>query len=72
MTREELEKLPLDRVQELYHAYNVIIECIEILVDGPYNVGSNGEYWSAVNRRNMCRQVYCERIKEGEPYGVGK
>lgn len=72
MTRAELERLPLMRVINLYHAYNCIIESIEYAVGGPYNVGSNGEYWSAVNRRNMCRQVYNERVTKGEPYGDGK
>lgn len=72
MTRADLERLPLERVQSLYHAYNCIIECIEYVANGPSNVGSNGEYWSAVNRRNMCRQVYNDRVTKGEPYGTGK
>lgn len=72
MTREELSKLPISKVQELLHAYNLIIECIEIVVGGPYNVGSNGEYWSAINRRNMCRQVYNEWITKIWPYGNEK
>lgn len=72
MTREDLSRLPITKVQELWHAYNLIIECIEVVVGGPYNVGSNGEYWSAVNRRNMCRQVYNERVTKEESYGDGK
>ena len=72
MTRAELERLPLDKVQQLYHAYNCIIESIEYAVGGPSHVGPNGEYWSAVNRRNMCRQVYNDRVTKGEPYGHGK
>lgn len=69
MTRADLERLPLDRVQALYYAYNLIIESIEFAVGGPSNVGPNGEYWSAVNRRNMCRQVYNNRVTEEKPYG---
>lgn len=72
MTRENLERLPLERVQNLYHAYNCIIESIEYVAGGPSNVGANGEYWSAVSRRNMCRQVYNERVTKGESYGTGK
>lgn len=72
MTRADMERLPLERVQKLYHAYNCIIESIEYAVGGPSHVGPNGEYWSAVNRRNMCRQVYNERVTKGEPYGSGK
>lgn len=72
MTRAELERLPLDRVQNLYHAYNCIIESIEYAVGGPSNVGANGEYWSAVSRRNMSRQVYNDRVTKGEPYGCRK
>ena len=69
MTRDDLERLPLDRVQNLYHAYNRIIECIEYAVGGPANVGPNGEYWSAVHRRNQCRQVYNDRVMKGECHG---
>ena len=72
MTRSDLEKLPLDRLQNLYHSYNCIIESIEYAVGGPSHVGPNGEYWSAVSRRNMCRQVYNDRVAKGEPYGTGK
>ena len=72
MTREDLTKLPLAKVQELWHAYNLIIECIEVVAGGPYKVGSNGEYWSAVNRRNMCRQVYNERVTKGLRNGDGQ
>ena len=72
MTRANLERLPLDRVQALYYAYNLIIESIEYAVGGPSNVGPNGEYWSAVNRRNMCRQVYNERLTKEGTYGGGK
>lgn len=72
MTRAELERLPLNKVQQLYHAYNCIIESIEYAVGGPSNVGPNGEYWSAVNRRNMCRQVYNDRVTKGKTYGSGK
>lgn len=72
MKRAELEKLPINRVQELWHAYNLIIDSIEYVVGGPSNVGPNGEYWSAVSRRNMCRQVYNDRVTKGEPYGNGK
>lgn len=72
MTRADLERLPLDRVQSLWYAYNLIIDCIEYAVNGPSNVGANGEYWSAVSRRNMCRQVYNDRVTKGEPYGSGK
>ena len=61
MTRADLERLPLERV-----------ECIEYAVGGPSNVGPNGEYWSAVSRRNMCRQVYNDRVMKGETYGCGK
>lgn len=69
MTRADLERLPLERVQNLYHAYNCIIECIEYAVGGPAHIGPNGEYWSAVSRRNMCRQVYNERIVKETSYG---
>lgn len=69
MTRAEIERLPLDRVQRLWHAYNEIIEAIELVVGGPSNVGPNGEYWSAVGRRNICRQVYNERLTKGESHG---
>lgn len=72
MTRAELERLPICKVQELYHAYNCIIESIEYAVGGPSHVGPNGEYWSAVNRRNMCRQVYNDRVTKGEHYENGK
>lgn len=72
MTRADLERLPLDRVQNLYHAYNCIIECIEYAVGGPSHVGPNGEYWSAVSRRNMCRQVYNERIIKEVSHGDGE
>ena len=72
MTRADLERLPLDRVQNLYNAYNCIIESIEYAVGGPSHVGPNGEYWSAVNRRNMCRQVYNDRVIKGEHHGDGK
>lgn len=72
MTRAELEKLPLEKVQSLYHAYNCIIESIEYVVDGPSNVGANGEYWSAVQRMRMCRQVYNDRVVKGDPHGSGK
>lgn len=72
MTRDDLKRLPLDRVQNLYHAYNCIIECIEYVVGGPSHIGPNGEYWSAVGRRNMCRQVYNERVTKGEYHGAGK
>lgn len=66
MTRQDLERLPLAKVQELWHAYNLIVECIEYVVNGPAHVGPNGEYWSAVSRRNMCRQVYNDRVTKGE------
>lgn len=69
MTRQDLERLPLAKVQELWHAYNLIVECIEYVVNGPGNVGPNGEYWSAVSRRNMCRQVYNDRVTKGERHG---
>lgn len=69
MSRNELEKLPIAKVQELYHAYNKIIECIEFVAGGPYNVGPNGEYWSAVQRRNMCRQCYNERVTKEASHG---
>ena len=72
MSRNELEKLPLDEVRGLYHAYNKIIECIEFVAGGPYNVGPNGEYWSAVQRRNMCRQCYNERLIKESSYGDGQ
>ena len=72
MKRDDLERLPLERVQNLYHAYNCIIECIEYVVGGPSHIGPNGEYWSAVSRRNMCRQVYNERVMKGDPNGSGK
>lgn len=62
MTREDLHALPLSELQALYNCYNCIITCIEYLAGGPRNVGSNGEYWAAVSRRNMCRQVYNERF----------
>lgn len=67
MTSENLYRLPLNRVQNLWYAYNMIIECIEYAVGGPANVGANGEYWSAVSRRNMCRQVYNERFAKEVP-----
>lgn len=72
MSANELQRLPLKKVQELYNAYNVIIESIELIAGGPYNVGPNGEYWSAVHRRNMCRQVYNDRIMKGEFNGNGQ
>lgn len=72
MTRNDLERLPLSKVQELYYAYNKIIECIEFAVGGPYNVGPNGEYWSAVQRRNLCRQCYNERITREGNNGNGQ
>lgn len=72
MTRDNLERLPLVRVQNLYHAYNCIIECIEYVVGGPSHIGPNGEYWSAVSRRNLCRQVYNERVMKGDTNGSGK
>lgn len=72
MTRGDLERLPLSSVQALYYGYNCIVECIEYVAGGPSNVGANGEYWSAVSRRNMCRQVYNERVTKGETYGTGK
>ena len=62
MSRNDLQTLHLEQVQRLYAAYNEIITAIEYAVGGPRNVGSNGEYWSAVSRRNMCRQVYNERF----------
>lgn len=66
MSVEDLYRLPLARVQRLHDAYSEIIMAIEDIVGGPYNVGSNGEYWSAVKRRGICRQVYSERLlKEG-------
>lgn len=69
MSREDLYKLPLVRVQELHHAYDLIIVSIEYACGGPRNVGANGEYWSAVSRRNMCRQVFNDRVQKGEVYG---
>lgn len=72
MTRADIERLPLDRVQALYYAYNLIIESIEYAVGGPSHVGPNGEYWSAIARRNMCRQVYNDRLANGEAYGSRK
>ena len=72
MTKEDLMKLPLVKVQELHRAYNLIIECIEYTCGGPRYVGANGEYWSAVNRRSMCRQVFDQRVINGEPYGDRK
>lgn len=69
MTRAEVERLPLDRVQRIWHAYNEIIEAIEIVFGGPSNIGANSEYWSAVGRRNICRRVYNERLTEGESHG---
>lgn len=72
MTREDLERLPLNRVQNLWYAYNLIIECIEYVAGGPSHVGPNGEYWSAVSRRNMCRQVYNDRVMKGETDETGK
>lgn len=71
MSRDDLQTLPLDQVQRLYAAYNEIITAIEYAVGGPRNVGSNGEYWSAVSRRNMCRQVYNERFAKEVPNGRG-
>lgn len=71
MTRDDLQTLPLEQVQRLYAAYNEIITAIEYAVGGPRNVGSNGEYWSAVSRRNMCRQVYNERFAKEVPNGRG-
>lgn len=67
MTREELRTLPLQQLQRLYGAYNEIITAIEYVVGGPSKVGANGEYWSAVSRRNMCRQVYNERFAKEVP-----
>lgn len=68
MTREDLYYLPLAQVQRLHAAYNEIIAAIEVLCGGPRNIGSNGEYWSAVSRRNMCRQVYNERFSKEVPH----
>lgn len=68
MTRDELQRVPLEMVQRLHDAYGVIIDAIETAAGGPYNVGANGEYWSAVKRRNMCRQVYNERFAKEVPY----
>lgn len=72
MSRDDLQALPLVQVQRLYAAYNEIISAIEVVCGGPRNVGSNGEYWSAVSRRNMCRQVYNERVMKGDFNGTGK
>lgn len=72
MNANELNSLPLAKVQGLYAAYGLIIECIEIVAGSPYNVGANGEYWSAIKRRNLCRQVYSERLAKGERYEDGK
>lgn len=69
MSTQDLMRIPLPKVQELWHAYNLIIECIEYAVEGPANVGPNGEYWSAVHRRNQCRQVYNDRVMKGECHG---
>lgn len=66
MSREDLYKLPLIKVQELHRAYDAIIVSIEYVCGGPHNVGANGEYWSAVSRRNMCRQVFNDRVQKGE------
>ena len=68
MTREDLYYLPLAQVQRLHAAYNEIIAAIEVLCGGPRNIGSNGEYWAAVSRRNMCRQVYNERFSKEVPH----
>lgn len=68
MIKEDLQALPLDKVQRLYAAYNEIISAIEVICNGPRNVGSNGEYWAAVSRRNMCRQVYNERFSKEVPH----
>lgn len=68
MTREDLNYLPLAQVQRLHAAYNEIIAAIEVLSGGPRNIGSNGEYWAAVSRRNMCRQVYNERFSKEVPH----
>lgn len=72
MTCEDLYRLPLSDVQRLYSAYCIIIDAIEYAAGGPYNVGANGEYWSAVKRRNMCRQVYNERFAKEVPSGHGE
>ena len=72
MSAAELQRLPLVKVQELWRAYNLIVECIEWAVGGPSNVGPNGEYWSAVHRRNLCRQVYNDRVLKGEGNGNGQ
>lgn len=72
MKAEELEQLPLHKVQELYKAYGLIIECIEVIAGSPYNVGANGEYWSAVARRNACRQVYQDRLRRMGSHGDGQ
>lgn len=64
MNKDDLQALPLAQVQRLYAAYNEIITAIEAICNGPRNVGANGEYWAAVTRRNMCRQVYNERFSK--------
>ena len=69
MSREDLAKLPMEDVQRLHKAYCTIIECIETIAGGPSNVGSNGEYWSAITRRNACRQIYQQYIEQADEYG---
>lgn len=71
MTRDELQSIPLQQLQRLHSAYNEIITAIEYIAGGPRNVGANGEYWSAVSRRNMCRQVYNERFAKEVQDGRG-
>lgn len=68
MSKDDLQALPLAQVQRLYAAYNEIIMAIEVICGGPRNVGSNGEYWAAVTRRNMCRQVYNDRFSKEVPH----
>ena len=71
MTRDELRTIPLPQLQRLHNAYNEIITAIEYIAGGPTKVGANGEYWSAVSRRNMCRQVYNERFAKEVTNGRG-
>lgn len=68
MSKDDIKTLPLEQVQRLHAAYNEIITAIEVICGGPRNVGSNGEYWAAVSRRNMCRQVYNERFSKEVPH----
>lgn len=67
MTAQDLERIGADRCQRLYYAYCEIIAAIEDAHGGPSNVRSDGEYWAAVSRRNLCRRVF-KQLMGGDDY----